>query len=199
MPRERVLAWIEPVDVAPPPGLPGEPPTIWPSPGHPEQPIYWPPTVWPPPGHVEHPIVIIPPDFFAPGVPEHPIVLPTPPGTDPPPHVAHPIIPSVEHPIYFPKPQPPPILGDPHPEHPIWLPFPPPVEPPTGGLPPVVAHPIVLPNPKGMIVVFENYAGTPPPPEGVPSDHVPAVLWMGPGTLARVIWMPPLATPKTRR
>lgn len=54
-----------------PPGAGGgEPPSIWPSPGHPEHPIVIPPEIWPnpPEGQAPHP--------------EHPIVIPPPEGTD---------------------------------------------------------------------------------------------------------------------
>lgn len=49
----------------------GPPPTIWPSPGHPEHPIVLPPLpgIWPSPGTPTHPI-------FYPPYPAHPIVIP---------------------------------------------------------------------------------------------------------------------------
>jgi hypothetical protein len=46
----------------------GQPPTIWPSPGRPEHPIYLPPGIWPNPPEGQAPI------------PEHPIVIPPPAG-----------------------------------------------------------------------------------------------------------------------
>jgi hypothetical protein len=88
--------------VAPPypdQGLPGQPPTIWPSPGHPTHPIApggLPPGIWGggnvpmptppiylPPGTIpglkpEHPIYIPPSIWPNPGHPAHPIVIPPP-------------------------------------------------------------------------------------------------------------------------
>lgn len=63
------LASLTGLEVGGGPIMPGGgegPPSIWPSPGHPEHPIYLPPTIWPDPPnpdrpHPEHPIVIPPP------------------------------------------------------------------------------------------------------------------------------------------
>lgn len=72
-------------------GGPVEPPSIWPSPGHPAHPIApTPPGIWPSPGHPAHPIVLPPVNpgeppveiWPSPGHPAHPIVLPPPPTAD---------------------------------------------------------------------------------------------------------------------
>lgn len=154
----RVLAWIETVDTPGQPPSPGEPPgiwggagegfptppiviippekpgqppvVIWPSPGHPEHPIFMPPGIWPSPGHPAHPIVRPPA-----------IIWPQPPGGGPP--VA--IWPGrPEHPIVLPKP---PGLDNPHPEHPIVIPLPPEIWPNPGR----PAHPIVIPPEEGTL------------------------------------------------
>ena len=114
-----VLTWEEG-------SLPGEPPSIWPSPGHPAHPIApTPPGIWGG-GNVPMPSppIYLPPGSLGPGVPAHPIVIPTPPppGIWPSPgHPAHPIQP-------VPPGQPPGIWGPPGP----W-PTPPIHLPPTGG------------------------------------------------------------------
>lgn len=72
------------------PIIPGEPPGIWPSPGHPAHPIAPggpPPGIWPSPGVPTHPIVI-PPDL---GV----MVVPKPPES-PPKTPDQPVAPSAE-------------------------------------------------------------------------------------------------------
>jgi hypothetical protein len=118
------LAMITPLsDVHPDHELPGQPPGIWPSPGHPSHPIAPggpPPGIWPSPGHPAHPIAPGGPPLGIWGggnmpVPTPPIYLPpeTIPGTKP------------EHPIYIP----PSIWPSPGvPTHPIVLP--PPGSPP---------------------------------------------------------------------
>jgi hypothetical protein len=142
-------------------GLPGQPPGIWPSPGHPAHPIApggRPPGIWggPPlypdqglPGsqpHPSHPIVI-PPGALGPGQPTHPIYIPpiasTGPGfpTQPiyiPPGAIAPGVPT--HPIVIPPDQ------LPHPSHPI-APGGAPPRPDQGlpGAPPQPTHPIVIP------------------------------------------------------
>jgi hypothetical protein len=83
------------------------------EPAHPIAPGGEPPEIWPSPGHPEHPIVIIPPDSIAPGVPAHPIYIPV--------YPMHPIVippgwlggGKPEHPI---------VLPPPLPEHPIVIP-----------------------------------------------------------------------------
>jgi hypothetical protein len=102
--------------VAPPypdQGLPGAPPSIWPSPGHPAHPIAGPPPqIWPSPGHPAHPIASPPLGIWGGGnvpMPTPPIYLPggSIPGTKP------------EHPIFLP----PSIWPSPGvPSHPIVLP-----------------------------------------------------------------------------
>lgn len=96
------LALITPIGDAgaPPPGSGGPPVGIWPGPGplpgvgHPIAPGGQPPSVWPSPGHPAHPIVL-PPDL--------PTVPPSTVWPNPPEGVA----PMPEHPIYYPKPEPP--------------------------------------------------------------------------------------------
>lgn len=98
----------------PGPGSPGQPPSIWPSPGHPAHPIVLPPEQ--PPGGGQPPSIWPnPPEGIAPH-PEHPIVLPEPPDKPPEPiappvswkAVWHPtegwivvgvISPEIEHPV----------------------------------------------------------------------------------------------------
>lgn len=79
------MASLTGVGVGGGPILGGEPPSIWPSPGHPAHPIAPPVGIWPSPGHPAHPIELPPivpggpPVSIWPGVPSHPIVLPPPP------------------------------------------------------------------------------------------------------------------------
>jgi hypothetical protein len=81
-----------------PPTWGGQPPTIWPSPGHPAHPIAPggpPPGIWPSPGHPAHPIAPggPPPGVWVPGFPDQ--GLPVPPGIWPSPGVpTHPIAPG---------------------------------------------------------------------------------------------------------
>lgn len=97
------LAYIIPVEGSPgrpDNSLPGQPPGVWPSPGHPSHPIELPPgsvsgtpehPIYTPPGQPSHPIVL-PPNSVG-GTPEHPIYYPPtvwPPGG----HPAHPIAPG---------------------------------------------------------------------------------------------------------
>lgn len=73
---------------------------IWPSPGHPAHPIAPggpPPGIWPSPGHPAHPIVL-PPEGGVPPIQPPDSVWPNPPEG---------IAPTPEHPIYYPKPEPP--------------------------------------------------------------------------------------------
>jgi len=79
--------------VYPDQGLPGQPPGIWPSPGHPAHPIApgGPPVgIWPSPGHPAHPIA----PGGSPGRPSHPIFWPPYPDNSLPPYPAHPIAPG---------------------------------------------------------------------------------------------------------
>lgn len=92
-----------------------------------------------------------------------------------------------------------PSQGPGFPTHPIVIP---PPQPPQPGVP---AHPIVLPpdNPatglppgSGVIIPLPPAATPPTPPADTPADHAPYIVWFGPGTVAAVIWMPPVATPR---
>jgi hypothetical protein len=128
----------EPPGLWPPPGHPahpiapgGPPPGIWPGPGVPTPPIYYPPGIWPPPGHPDHGLPGPPPGIWpGPGVPTPPIYYP--PGIWPPPgHPAHPIAPGGLPPGIWPSPG--------YPVHPIAPGGPPPGIWPSPGHP---AHPI---------------------------------------------------------
>ena len=162
------LAMIIPVSEGhPDQGLPGQPPGIWPSPGHPAHPIAPggpPPVVWPGPGRPDQGLPGSPPGIWggAPPWVSHPIAPGgPPPGIWPSPGwPSHPIAPGGRPPgiwggapsypdIGGPGPQPtptPPIylppgsLPDVKPEHPIYI-------PPSSGVPGVPTHPIVLPPP----------------------------------------------------
>jgi hypothetical protein len=79
------------------------------------------------------------------------------------------------HPIYIPAPP------GAHPEHPIVLP----PTPPGAAIPPGTG--VIVPMPEGDV---------PAAPPGTPADHTPYVLWFGPGTVASVVWIPPIATAK---
>jgi hypothetical protein len=135
--------------VLPPP----QPPGIWPSPGHPEHPIYNPPGIWPSPGYPAHPIVL-PPNVIwpSPGYPAHPIA----PGGPPPGIWPSPGVPT--HPIVIPPDGTPPDLG-------IWgganQPFPtPPIYIPGGVSDPVKVLAAVK-------AVYDKLCGNlPPPPSG---------------------------------
>jgi hypothetical protein len=83
----------QPPGIWPSPGHPahpiapgGSPPQVWPGPGYPSNPIApggAPPEVWPGPGQPAHPIAGLPPGVWpSPGHPENPIVIP--PGQEPP-------------------------------------------------------------------------------------------------------------------
>jgi len=165
-----IITWVD-----------GDSPPMPPSGGVPTPPIYYPPEVWPPlpgqppgiwpsPGHPAHPI--------APGGPP-PIAGWTPPGF----HPSHPIAPGgpppvAAPPIYFPPGQPPVIWPGPgYPAHPIAPGGPPPEvwptppeKPPGGGQsPPVIwpspghpAHPIVIPEPPDDPAKWEVKAGWSP-------------------------------------
>jgi hypothetical protein len=73
-------------------GLPGQPPGIWPSPGHPAHPIApggQPPGIWPSPGHPSHPIA----PGGQPGAPDNSLP-PLQPGVGIPVFPTHPIAPG---------------------------------------------------------------------------------------------------------
>jgi hypothetical protein len=190
------LALITPLATGgyPDQGLPGQPPGIWPSPGHPAHPIA--PGGQPPypstgPGFPTNPIVI-PPDSISDGVPTHPIIIP-PDGIWPSPgYPSHPIVippdtisPGVpSQPIYIP----PSIWPGPGtPTHPI-APGGQPPYPSTGpGFP---TQPIYLPE----------------VPDQLPPDTVALVMVKVPGQPAQYLVintnnevkpLPPVAGPKT--
>lgn len=115
-------------------GVPGPPPQIWPSPGHPAHPIApggRPPSIWPSPGHPAHPIAPggPPPGIWGgagEGFPTPPIFLP-PSGGHPgqPPGIWGPPGPWPTPPIYIPSPppeypNPPPEATKPPPEGGGW-------------------------------------------------------------------------------
>jgi hypothetical protein len=137
------LAMITPLsDARPDHGLPGQPPGIWPSPGHPAHPIA---PGGPPPGYW---------GGVAPPLPTHPIAPGGPPpgywGGVAPPHPSHPIAPGGQPPgiwgggnVPMPTPPihlPPGTIPGLKPDHPIYI-------PPSSGIPGVPTHPIVLPPP----------------------------------------------------
>jgi hypothetical protein len=194
------LAYIFPLATGgqPDQGLPGQPPGIWPSPGHPAHPIAPggpPPGVWPGPGYPTHPIapggppprpshpIVIPPDALGPGTPSHPIVIP--------PEIwPQPGVPS--HPIVIP----PDAIAPGTPSQPIYIPpeiWPGPGRPDQGlpGSQPQPEHPIYLPE----------------LPE-IPTDALALVLVKIPGQEPvycvinlnnEVKPLPPVAAPKTGR
>jgi hypothetical protein len=143
------------------------------TPGTPEHPIApggEPPGIWPSPGHPAHPIVIVPPGAIAPGVPTQPIYLPV--------YPMHPIVippgslggGKPEHPIYLP----PGIWGpnDPFPTHPIVI-------PPDAVSPGVPAHPIVIPPPPLGIWGGSNQPFPTPPiflPPPAPGEERPRLI-----------------------
>jgi len=150
----------------------GQPPSVWPGPGHPAHPIAPggpPPGVWPGPGYPAHPI--------APGGPP-PGVWPSPPvGVWPDPgYPAHPIAPGGPPPGVWPGPG--------YPAHPIAPGGPPPgfwggVAPPGfwGGAP-IPGVPIVWPNPPGDYKPEHPIVLPPGAPEAPMNPSV-----MPPGTL----------------
>lgn len=175
-------------------GLPGQPPRPSQGPGFPTNPIVIPPDAAAP-GVPTHPIYLPPYPSQGPGFPTHPIAPGGPPpkpdqglpGQPPRPDQGLPVSPGVPtHPIVYPP-------GLPAtPEHPIAL-------PPTPGLPPLVpSHPIVLPERPpvdGIVIMLPQNKMA--PPEGVPPNSAPAILWYGPGTLPMVAWLPAIPpTPK---
>jgi hypothetical protein len=161
--------WVMP-PIAPGGGGGGSPPGIWgptdPRPTHPivipppTQPGQ-PPEIWPKPGHPAHPIVI-PPDAVSPGVPTHPIYLPPVIWPPQPGHPAHPIYPGGPYPDQgLPGGQPtpgwPPVAMPP-----IYIPLPPGEELPPDGNGNAPTHPIVLPpdtppDPNGQYVLVHAY------------------------------------------
>jgi hypothetical protein len=65
---------------------------------------------------------------------------------------------------------------------------------PGGGTPP--PSPPNLPEGGGILIPLPEGSEGPPPPEGTPDDHVAYVVWFGPGTVAGVVYLPPVATTK---
>jgi len=55
-----------------------------------------------------------------------------------------------------------------------------------------------LPEGGGIIVPIpeDPQRPVPPPPEGTAPDAKPYVVWFGPGTVASVVYIPPIATTK---
>jgi hypothetical protein len=55
-----------------------------------------------------------------------------------------------------------------------------------------------LPEGGGVLIPIPPDSDVPikPPPEGTPEDHTPYVVWFGPGTVAGVVYLPPVATSK---
>jgi hypothetical protein len=165
------------------PIMPGEPPGIWPSPGHPAHPIApggRPPGIW---GGAP-PYV----DIGGPG----PQPVPTPPIYIPPGFVDG----KPEHPIYFP----PGVWVPTFPTQPIYLPDPGP------GVPVLPAHPIVIPpgaidgeHPEHPIVIVPPgiWGGapipvpTPPIHYPPPGEEKPPGIWPSPGHPAHPIVIPP--------
>jgi hypothetical protein len=68
--------------------------------------------------------------------------------------------------------------------------------PPWAQVPGKPIAPPNLPEGGGVIVPIPEGATPPPPPEGTPPDHTPYVVWFGPGTVAGVVYIPPVATTK---
>jgi len=46
------------------------------------------------------------------------------------------------------------------------------------------------------LIPLPEGSSAPPAPEGTPEDHTPYVVWFGPGTIAGVVYLPPVATSK---
>ena len=55
-----------------------------------------------------------------------------------------------------------------------------------------------LPEGGGVVIPIppDASAPVPPPPEGTPPDSKPYVVWFGPGTVASVVYLQPIATTK---
>lgn len=127
--------------------------------------------------------------------PPRPHPGPTPPGgpVDPGYGIDIPVDPGYGYPIGGP-PRPGHDLP-PFPSHPIVIPSPPNIPSHPIVLPPTPPGGVLPPN-SGIVVPLPADVAEPPAPAGTPADHNPFVIWFGPGTVASVVWLAPVATPK---
>jgi hypothetical protein len=68
--------------------------------------------------------------------------------------------------------------------------------PPWAQVPVPPPSPPNLPEGGGILIPLPEGSEGPPPPEGTPEENVAYVVWFGPGTVAGVVYLPPVATTK---